>query len=160
MEYYDKIITTRSFSDRLDTLEKVRKAGIKVCCGGILGMGETVDDRIRMLIILANLEQHPESVPINKLIAIPGTPLGNQASVDSIEFVRTIALARIMMPQSYIRLSAGREQMSDEQQALCFFAGANSVFYGERLLTAENPTPEKDNKLFERLGLVSIACNN
>ncbi len=155
-EFYDKIITTRTFEDRLNTLELVRKAGIKVCCGGILGMGETNDDRIKMLVLLANLEEQPESVPINKLIKIPGTPLANQKDIDPFDFVRTLALARILMPKSYIRLSAGREQMSDELQALCFMSGANSIFYGEKLLTADNPIPEKDNQLFERLGLEKI----
>ena len=159
-EFYDKIITTRTFEDRLNTLELVRKAGIKVCCGGILGMGETNDDRIKMLVLLANLEEQPESVPINKLIKIPGTPLANQKDIDPFDFVRTLALARILMPKSYVRLSAGREQMSDELQALCFMSGANSIFYGEKLLTADNPIPEKDNQLFERLGLekITLSC--
>ncbi|EER20800.1 MULTISPECIES: biotin synthase BioB [spotted fever group] len=152
-EFYDQIITTRTFEDRLNTLELVRKSGIKVCCGGIIGMGETNEDRIKMLTLLANLEESPESVPINKLIKIPGTPLENQEDIDPFDFVRTIALARILMPKSYVRLSAGREQMSDELQALCFMAGANSIFYGEKLLTAGNPIPEQDNQLFERLGL-------
>ena len=129
-EFYDKVITTRKFEDRLATIDNVRKAGIKVCCGGILGMGENNDDRIKMLVLLANLEQPPESVPINKLIKIPGTPLANQADIDPFDFIRTIALARILMPKSYIRLSAGRETMSDELQALCFIGGANSIFYG------------------------------
>jgi len=155
-EYYEKIITTRTFQDRLDTLEQVRESGIKVCCGGIIGMGETNHDRIRMLAILANLAEPPESVPINQLIPIPGTPLENTAAVDPFDFIRTIALARIMMPRSYVRLSAGRESMSDEMQALCFFAGANSIFYGEKLLTAQNPVPERDNQLFERLGLEKL----
>ena len=152
-EFYEKVITTRTFQDRLDTLEHVRKSGIKVCCGGIVGMGETNEDRIKMLIVLANLAEPPESVPINKLIRIPGTPLHKQEDVDPFDFVRTIALARIMMPKSYVRLSAGREQMSDELQSLCFLAGANSIFYGEKLLTADNPVPEQDNALFQRLGL-------
>lgn len=152
-EFYNQIITTRTFEDRLRTLDFVRKSGIKVCCGGILGMGETNDDRINMLIMLANMEEQPESVPINKLIKIPGTPMGDEAQIDTFDFVRTIALARIMMPKSFIRLSAGREQMSDELQALCFLAGCNSIFYGEKLLTANNPVPEQDNLLFERLGL-------
>jgi biotin synthase len=156
-EYYDKIITTRTFQDRLQTLENVRASGMKVCCGGILGMGETNDDRIKMLTTLANLDEQPESVPINKLIRIPGTPLEGAENVDPFDFVRTIALARIMMPKSYIRLSAGREQMSDELQALCFMAGANSIFYGETLLTAKNPIPVKDNELFERLGIEKLA---
>ena len=152
-EYYSKIITTRTFSDRLNTLENVRNAKIKVCCGGILGMGETNEDRIKMLLELANLAEPPESIPINQLIPIPGTPLENVSNVDPFDFVRTIALARIMMPKSYVRLSAGREQMSDELQALCFMAGANSIFFGEKLLTADNPEPEADNQLFGRLGL-------
>jgi biotin synthase len=152
-DFYDKIITTRTFQDRMDTLEHVRKAGLKVCCGGIIGLGEDNDDRIKMLMTLANLDEPPESVPINKLIRIPGTPLEGQKEVDPFDFVKTIALARILMPQSYIRLSAGREQMSDEMQALCFLAGANSIFYGEKLLTADNPVPENDNRLFQRLGL-------
>lgn len=152
-EFYNKIITTRTFQDRIDTLDQVRKAGLKVCCGGIIGMGEDNDDRIKMLVTLANLDESPESVPINKLIRIPGTPLEGQEEVDPFDFVKTIALARILMPKAYIRLSAGREQMSDEMQALCFLAGANSVFYGEKLLTADNPIPENDQFLFERLGL-------
>ena len=156
-EYYSKVITTRTFSDRLNTLEKVRHAGLKVCCGGILGMGENNEDRIKMLLVLANLDPQPESVPINKLIRIPGTPLENQVAVEPIDFVRTIALARIMLPKAYLRLSAGREQMSTELQALCFMAGANSIFYGEKLLTADNPSPERDNKLFNTLGLAAAA---
>lgn len=155
-EYYDKIITTRSFEDRLNTLENVRNAGIKVCCGGILGMGETNEDRVKMLTMLANLDEPPESVPINKLIKIPGTPLENTADIDPFDFIRVIALARIMMPKSYLRLSAGREQMSDELQALCFLAGANSIFYGETLLTAANPEPVHDIQLFNRLGLEKL----
>jgi biotin synthase len=152
-DFYDKIITTRTFQDRIDTLDRVRDAGLKVCCGGIIGMGEDNDDRIKMLVTLANLNEPPESVPINKLIRIPGTPLEGQKEVDPFDFVKTIALARILMPQSYVRLSAGRAEMSDEMQALCFLAGANSIFYGEKLLTAENPIPENDHLLFERLGL-------
>ena len=158
-EYYSNVITTRNFKDRLDTLNAARQAGIKVCCGGILGMGETNEDRIKMLIVLANLEEPPESVPINKLIKISGTPLENSPDVDPFDFVRTIALARIMMPKSYIRLSAGRESMPEELQALCFIAGANSIFYGEKLLTTSNPIPEKDDLLFKKLGLhKSITC--
>ncbi len=152
-EHYGKIITTRTFEDRIKTIENVRKSGVKVCCGGILGMGETAKDRLEMLLVLANMDEAPESVPINQLIAIPGTPLADQTSVDPFDFVRTIAVARILMPKSYVRLSAGREQMSDELQALCFMAGANSIFYGEKLLTADNPVPEKDLSLFARLGL-------
>lgn len=155
-DFYNKIITTRKFSDRIQTLEYVRKAGIKICCGGILGMGETNNDRIKMLVFLSELEEPPESVPINKLIKIPGTPLENQEDVEAFDFVRTIALARILMPKSFIRLSAGRESMSDELQALCFFAGANSIFYGEKLLTAHNPIPEADNKLFSKIGLQKL----
>jgi biotin synthase len=152
-DFYDKIITTRTFQDRIDTLDQVRKAGLKVCCGGIIGMGEDNDNRIKMLMTLANLDEPPESVPINKLIRIPGTPLEGQKEVDPFDFIKTIALARILMPKSYVRLSAGREQMSDEMQALCFLAGANSIFYGEKLLTADNPIPANDQLLFERLGL-------
>ncbi|WP_202966486.1 biotin synthase BioB [Wolbachia endosymbiont of Armadillidium vulgare] len=155
-EYYNKVITTRTFQDRLKTLEYVRASGIKVCCGGILGMGETNEDRIKMLVLLANLDEPPESVPINMLIKIPGTPLENVADVDPFDFVRTIAIARIMMPKSYVRLSAGREKMSDELQALCFLAGANSIFYGEKLLTTQNQVPEQDNRLFQRLGLQKL----
>jgi biotin synthase len=152
-EFYDKIITTRDFQERLDTLEAVREAGMNVCCGGIVGMGETTKDRARMLQVLANLPQHPESVPINQLVAVPGTPLANQAPIDPFDFVRTIAVARILMPKSAVRLSAGREQMSDELQALAFFAGANSIFYGEKLLTTGNPDVEHDRELLERLGM-------
>lgn len=155
-EFYDKVITTRAFKDRLATLEQVRKAGISVCCGGIIGMGETNEDRMRMLVVLANLDIPPESVPINKLIRIPGTPLADEEEVDPFDFIRIIALSRIMMPKSYVRLSAGREQMSDEMQALCFMAGANSIFYGEKLLTADNPIPEQDELLFKRLGLQKL----
>ncbi len=151
--HYDKVITTRTFAERLDTLARVRESGMKVCSGGIIGMGEENADRIDMLLTLANLEQHPESVPINMLIAIPGTPLEKAKPVEPIDFVRTIALARIMMPKSFVRLSAGRTEMSDEMQALCFFAGANSVFAGETLLTAENPGEDADDILFARLGL-------
>jgi len=151
--YYSQIITTRTFADRLDTLARVREAGIKVCCGGIVGMGEETGDRIDMLVTLANLDEHPESVPINMLIPIPGTPLENAPPLDPFEFVRTIALARIMLPRSLVRLSAGRTSMSDELQALCFLAGANSIFVGETLLTADNPGEDKDDALFRRLGL-------
>jgi biotin synthase len=151
--YYSEIITTRTFEDRLDTLTNVRDAGIKVCAGGILGMGETVEDRISMLVTLANLPSPPESVPINMLIPIPGSKLENAAPVDPIDFVRTIALARILMPKSHVRLSAGRTDMSDEMQALCFFAGANSIFVGDTLLTADNPGEDHDSALFRRLGL-------
>lgn len=153
--YYGKIITTRSFADRIATLARVREAGIKVCAGGIVGMGEEVDDRVDMLVALANLPEHPESVPINMLIPIAGTPLAGTERIDPIAFVRTIALARIMMPRSYVRLSAGRSEMSDETQALSFFAGANSIFSGERLLTAGNPGEDADAALFDRLGLAA-----
>ena len=152
-QYYSKIITTRAFQERLDTLDQVRDAGIKVCCGGIVGLGESRQDRAEMLRTLANLEPHPESVPINNLVPIPGTPLANAGKIDAFEFVRTIAVARILMPQSWVRLSAGRDQMSDELQALCFFAGANSLFYGDRLLTADNADVDHDQALFQRLGL-------
>ena len=151
--FYGEIITTRSFTDRLETLSNVREAGIKVCAGGILGMGETVEDRIAMLVTLANLPAPPESVPINMLIPIPGSKLADAEPVDPLDFVRTIALARILMPGSHVRLSAGRTEMSDEMQALCFFAGANSIFVGETLLTADNPGEDHDNALFRRLGL-------
>ncbi|HEV2898190.1 MAG TPA: biotin synthase BioB [Pseudaminobacter sp.] len=151
--YYGEIINTRSFADRLETLENVRQSGIKVCCGGIVGMGEEPVDRINMLVTLANLPEHPESVPINMLIPIPGTPLADARPIEPIEFVRTIALARIMMPRSHVRLSAGRTAMTDEMQALCFFAGANSIFVGDTLLTAENPGEDKDTLLFRRLGI-------
>ncbi len=154
--YYDKIITTRTYADRLDTLARVRDAGMKVCSGGIVGMGEERQDRVDMLVTLANLEEHPESVPINMLIAIPGTPLESTERIDPIDFVRTIAVARIMMPKSFVRLSAGRTEMTDEMQALCFFAGANSVFVGETLLTAENPGEDTDSKLFAKLGLSAL----
>ncbi|MFM1813628.1 MAG: biotin synthetase [Pseudomonadota bacterium] len=153
--YYKEIITTRTYADRLDTLSRVRDAGINVCSGGIIGMGETEDDRIDMLVTLANLPEHPESVPINMLIAIEGTPLAGTPQIDGIDFVRTIALARILMPRSYVRLSAGRTQMSDELQALCFLAGANSIFAGERLLTTDNPGEDADAELFAKLGLVT-----
>jgi biotin synthase len=152
-EYYDKIITTRDFQDRLDTLEAVRTAGMNVCCGGIVGMGESLRDRARMLQVLANLPQQPESVPINQLVAVPGTPLADQQAIDPFDFVRTIAVARILMPLAAVRLSAGREQMSDELQALAFLAGANSIFYGEKLLTTGNPDVEHDRRLLERLGM-------
>lgn len=152
-EFYDKIITTRTFEDRLKTLGHVRKAKLKVCSGGILGMGESNIDRINMLVTLANLEEPPESLPINKLIRIPGTPLEGAKEINSLDFIRAIALSRIMMPRTFVRLSAGREQMSQEMQTLCFLAGANSIFCGEKLLTAKNPLPSKDEKLFQDLGL-------
>ncbi len=152
-EFYGEIITTRSYQDRLDTLAAVRDAGLKVCCGGIVGMGESTRDRARMLVTLANLPQHPESVPINQLVRVPGTPLEHAAPTDPFDFVRTIAVARIMLPRSQVRLSAGRTEMSDELQALAFLAGANSIFYGEKLLTTGNPDVERDRALLTRLGL-------
>jgi len=152
-EFYAEIITTRTYQDRLDTLAAVRAADLKVCCGGIIGMGESVRDRARLLVTLANLPQHPESVPINELVQVPGTPLHGAASVDPFDFVRTIAVARLTMPRAHVRLSAGRTQMSDEMQALCFLAGANSMFYGEKLLTTGNPDVERDRSLMTRLGL-------
>jgi biotin synthase len=151
--FYAKIISTRTYEDRLNTLQAVRAAGLSVCCGGIIGMGETVSDRARMLIILANMPRHPESVPVNLLVRVNGTPLENCETPDPFEMVRMIAVARIMMPASYVRLSAGRNEMSDEAQALCFLAGANSIFYGEKLLTTGNPELAHDQKLFDRLGL-------
>ena len=152
-EFYGEVITTRTFQDRLDTLEHVRKAGLNVCSGGILGMGESRHDRASMLCQLANLPAHPDSVPINMLVQVEGTPLFGADELDPLEFVRTIAVARIMMPASYVRLSAGRTGMSDEMQAMCFFAGANSLFYGDRLLTTDNPEADHDLQLFRRLGL-------
>ena len=152
-EFYGQVITTRTYQDRLDTLAHVREAGINVCSGGILGMGESRRDRARLLQELANLPRHPESVPINLLVQIEGTPLFGTARLDPFEFVRTVAAARILMPGSYVRLSAGRSEMTDELQALCFFAGANSIFYGDRLLTTGNPEVDHDQDLFARLGL-------
>ncbi len=152
-EFYGNVITTRTFQDRLDTLAHVRDAGINVCSGGILGMGESRRDRASMLQSLANMPQHPESVPINMLVQVEGTPLHGAEEIDGLDFVRTIAVARILMPASYVRLSAGRSEMSDELQALCFLAGANSMFYGERLLTTDNPAADHDQALFTRLGL-------
>lgn len=152
-EYYAKIITTRTFDERLDTLEHVRAAGIKVCSGGIVGMGESARDRVGFLRELANLPQHPESVPINQLVKIAGTPLADVDDLDPFDFVRMIAVARILMPHSHVRLSAGREQMNEQLQALCFFAGANSIFYGDRLLTTSNPEASADMQLFARLGI-------
>jgi len=155
-EFYGEIITTRTYQDRLDTLAAVREAGLNVCCGGIVGMGETTRDRASMLATLANLPQHPESVPINQLVRVPGTPLAGQKEVDPFDFVRTIAVARIVMPKAAVRLSAGREVMSDELQALCFLAGANSIFYGEKLLTTGNPDVARDRALFDRLGITPM----
>jgi biotin synthase len=152
-EYYGNIITTRTFEDRLNTLEHVREAGMKTCTGGIVGMGEQVTDRASMLMTLANMKEHPHSVPINLLVKVEGTPFAENGEVEPLDFVRTIAVARILMPKSAVRLSAGREGMSDELQALCFLAGANSIFYGEKLLTTPNPEAHEDRKLFEKLGI-------
>jgi biotin synthase len=152
-EFYEKIISTRTYSDRLETLERVRAAGVKICCGGIVGMGETRADRVGLLHTLATLAPQPESVPINELVPIPGTPLAAAGPLDPFEFVRCIAVARILMPRSHVRLSAGRSGFSDELQALCFFAGANSIFYGDKLLTTDNPDVAADRRLFDRLGL-------
>jgi biotin synthase len=163
-EFYEKVITTRTYDDRLQTLEHVRAAGIQVCCGGIIGMEETRDDRVGMITVLATLPEHPESVPINMLVRVAGTPLADARPLHPIELVRTIAVARITMPQSVVRLSAGREAMTDETQALCFLAGANSIFYGSKLLTTPNPASEHDDELIERLGMtrangkISPAC--
>jgi len=158
-EYYGEIITTRTYQERLDTLENVRAAGMKVCCGGIVGMGEARRDRAGMVQTLANLPQHPESVPINLLMQVEGTPLHGTTPLDILEFVRTIAVARIVMPCSVVRLSAGREQMSDEAQALCFLAGANSIFVGERLLTTRNPGQDADDALLGRLGIAAMEAS-
>ena len=152
-EFYGDIITTRTYEDRLNTLDHVRAAGMKVCSGGIVGMGEARRDRAGLLLQLANMKQHPESVPINLLVKVEGTPLENVEDLDSFEFIRTVAVARILMPASHVRLSAGRTKMNDQMQALCFMAGANSIFYCEKLLTTPNPEASDDMKLFERLGL-------
>lgn len=152
-EYYKNIITTRTFQSRVDTLKKIRNAGIKVCCGGIIGMGETNKDRISMIVFLANLEIPPESVPINQLIPIPGTPLENSPPIDPFDFIRVTALSRILMPKSYVRITAGRHLMSFEMQALCFLAGANSIFCGEKLLTSPNSTVSRDEEMFKKFGL-------
>lgn len=165
-EHYKKIITTRTYQDRLDTLQAVRDAGINVCCGGILGMGETSLDRAQLLHTLATLPQHPDSVPINQLVQVPGTPMYGVDKVEPLDFVRTIAVARLLMPRAHVRLSAGRSEMSDETQALCFLAGANSIFYGDKLLTTENPDENHDLGLFARLGIqaeaprVEAACQH
>ena len=153
------MVTTRTYDERLDTLANVRAAGINVCAGGILGMGESRSDRASMLIELANLPEHPQSVPINLLVKVPGTPIGDSDTpdLDIFEFIRTIAITRLIMPRSHVRLSAGREGMSDEAQALCFLAGANSLFYGDRLLTTDNATVNHDKELFERLGITPAA---
>jgi len=155
-EFYGQVITTHTMQDRLNTLDKVRDAGINVCCGGIIGMGEGRSSRAGLIAQLANMEPPPDSVPINNLVAIPGTPMAESEQLDPLEFVRTIAAARITMPASYVRLSAGREQMSDELQALCFMAGANSMFYGDRLLTTSNPEADRDENLLARLGLKAV----
>lgn len=154
-EFYSEIISTRNFEDRLNTLKNVREAGLNVCSGGIVGMGESRIDRAKMLIVLANLPKHPESVPINMLVKVAGTPLAEVEDLDQFEFIRTIALARIMMPKSTVRLSAGREKMNEQTQALCFFAGANSIFYGEKLLTTKNPEMERDQVLLGKLGILA-----
>jgi biotin synthase len=151
--FYGEIISTRTYADRLQTLDRVRAAGIKVCCGGIVGMGESRADRVALLHTLATLDEPPESVPINELVPVPGTPLANAEPLDAFEFVRTIAVARILMPRAHVRLSAGRQAFSDELQALCFLAGANSIFAGEKLLTTANPDTAADRALFARLGL-------
>jgi len=155
-EFYGEIISTRTYEDRLETLQHVRDAGINVCCGGIVGMGEARSDRAALLQQLACQTPHPESVPVNLLVRVEGTPLADESALDPFEFVRTIAVARILMPQSHVRLSAGRESMSDELQALCFLAGANSIFYGEKLLTTPNPDAAHDRQLFQRLGLKAV----
>jgi len=165
-EHYKKIITTRTYQDRLDTLQAVREAGINVCCGGILGMGETQLDRAQLLHTLVTLPQHPDSVPINQLMQVPGTPMYGVDKVEPLDFVRTIAVARLLMPRAHVRLSAGRSEMSDETQALCFLAGANSIFYGDKLLTTENPDENHDLGLFAKLGIqaeaprVAAACRH
>jgi biotin synthase len=156
-EFYGDIISTRTYQERLDTLAHVREAGIAVCCGGIVGMGEAREDRVGLIVALATLPRHPESVPINMLVRVAGTPLGEAAALDALEFVRTIAVSRITMPASFVRLSAGREEMNEETQALCFLAGANSIFAGPKLLTTPNPEREADGRMFERLGLVPMA---
>jgi len=155
-EFYGEVITTRTYQERLDTLGHVRDAGINVCCGGIVGMGEAAEDRAGLIAALASLPKHPESVPINALVRVQGTPLAETAPIDAIDFVRVIAAARITMPTAYVRLSAGREAMTDEAQALCFLAGANSIFYGPRLLTTANPAAERDRALLTRLGINAV----
>lgn len=154
--FYKEIITTRTYQDRLDTLANVREVGMNVCCGGIVGMGEGISDRADLLVTLANLPRHPESVPINLLVQVKGTKLAVTGKIDDFDFIRTIAVARIMMPKSFVRLSAGREEMNEQTQALCFFAGANSIFYGEKLLTTANPETDKDLALFSKLGLTPL----
>ena len=154
-EYYPEVVTTRSFDDRLETLDHVRSAGMHVCCGGIIGMGETRDDRAGMLHTLATLPEHPGSVPVNMLVPVPGTPMGDREMIDPLELVRTIAVARILMPASYVRLSAGRRSIGETGQALCFLAGANSIFYGDKLLTTANPDEDSDMALLEKLGMTT-----
>jgi biotin synthase len=153
--YYAQIISTRTYQDRLDTLQAVRDAGLNVCCGGIVGMGEEPQDRVALLHTLATLPEHPQSVPINQLVRVAGTPLSGASDPDPFDFVRTIAVARILMPRSHVRLAAGRNEIGDALQALCFLAGANSIFYGEKLLTTENPDVESDRRLFERLNIAA-----
>ena len=155
-EYYGEVITTRTYQDRLDTIQRVRDAGMNVCCGGIVGMGESRRDRVGLFQELANQEKHPESVPINMLVRVAGTPMENGDDLDPIEFIRSAAVALVIMPKSFVRLSAGREKMSDEMQAMCFFAGANSIFYGDKLLTTPNPETNDDMQLFKRLGIKAI----
>jgi len=155
-EYYSKVVTTRTYQDRLDTIKNVRNANIKVCCGGILGLGENHDDRLKLLNVLANLDVQPESVPINKLVRVKGTPFSENQNVDDFDFIRIIALARIVMPYSIVRLSAGRDSMNDQTQALCFFAGANSIFYGEELLTTKNSSIQHDQELMRKLKIGAI----
>lgn len=159
-EFYPQIITTRTYQQRLDTLDHVRSAGMKVCAGGIIGMGETLSDRAGLLLQLANMSVHPESVPINMLVRVAGTPLQQMDDLEPFDFIRTIAVARILMPASHVRLSAGRQDMNEQMQALCFLAGANSIFYGERLLTTDNPTTTHDQALFHKLGIVSEQCDD
>jgi len=156
-EFYTSIITTRTYSERLQTLSYVRDSGMKICSGGILGMGESLDDRANLLIQLAHLPEHPESVPINMLVKVAGTPMENAEDIDPFDFIRMLAVARIMMPHSHVRLSAGREAMNEQMQALAFFAGANSIFYGDKLLTTANPQADKDMQLFSRLGILPEA---
>jgi biotin synthase len=152
-EYYQEVVTTRTYDDRLETLQHVRASGMNVCCGGIIGMGESTADRAGMLLTLATLPEHPESVPVNMLVPIPGTPMGELAPIDPLELVRTIAVARILMPRSYVRLSAGRRTIGEAGQALCFLAGANSIFYGDKLLTTPNPDENSDMVLLQKLGM-------
>jgi len=157
LDYYGTIITTRTYRDRLDTLEHVRAAGLHVCCGGIIGMGEAIEDRVGLIVALANLPMHPESVPINMLVKVEGTPLAHARAIDPIDFVRAVAVVRVVLPKSVVRLSAGREDMSEETQALCFLAGANSIFYGPKLLTTPNPERDRDSRLLDKLGLTPMA---